>query len=95
MTRKIKNNKINKTNIENISKQTREMTDSSENPSEINSVYWDEQTKSWKNKMVKVYEYFGFTECQRCRRPMSHNIKTEGQFKMVYVRCGCSSMTRS
>ena len=95
MTRKIKNNKINKTNIENISKQTREMTDSSENPSEINSVYWDEQTKSWKNKMVKVDEYFGFTECQRCRRPMSHNIKTEGQFKMVYVRCGCSSMTRS
>ena len=95
MTRKIKNNKINKTNIENISKQTREMTDSSENPSEINSVYWDEQTKSWKDKMVKVDEYFGFTECQRCRRPMSHNIKTEGQFKMVYVRCGCSSMTRS
>ena len=76
-------------------KQTRGMTDSFETPSEINSVYWDEETKSWKDKMVKIDEYFGFTECQRCRKPMSHNIKTEGQFKMVYVRCGCSSMTRS
>ena len=96
MTRKIKNNKINKTNIENILKSRIERwTDSSENPNEINSVYWDEETKSWKDKMIKVDEYFGFTECQRCRKPMSHNIKTEGQFKMVYVRCGCSTMSRS
>lgn len=59
-------------------------------PTEINSVYWNEDKKSWEDKIVKVDEYFGFSECQQCRRPMSHNIKTGGEFKMVYVRCGCS-----
>lgn len=61
-----------------------------ENPTEINSVYWDEKTKSWQYKVVLVEEYHGFTECQHCRRPMSHNIKSEGEFKVVYVKCGCS-----
>jgi hypothetical protein len=61
-----------------------------ENPQEIDSVYWDEESKSWKTKMVKVEEYHGFTECRYCQRPMSHNIKTEGEFKVVYVKCGCS-----
>lgn len=61
-----------------------------EGPTEINSVYWNESKKSWAYKMVKVEEYFGFNECQQCRKPMSHNIKTEGEFKMVYVECGCA-----
>lgn len=61
-----------------------------ENPTEINSVFWDEKTKSWQYKIVPVEEYHGFTECQHCRRPMSHNIKSEGEFKVVYVKCGCA-----
>jgi hypothetical protein len=61
-----------------------------EGPSEINSVFWNEKKKSWDYKIVQVEEYFGFTECQQCRRPMSHNIKTNGEFKMVYVKCGCA-----
>lgn len=61
-----------------------------EGPSEINSVFWNEKKKSWDYEMVHVEEYFGFTECQQCRRPMSHNIKTNGEFKMVYVKCGCA-----
>lgn len=59
-------------------------------PSEINSVFWNEDKKSWDYKLIKVEEYFGFTECQQCRKPMSHNVKTEGEFKMVYVRCACA-----
>ena len=60
-------------------------------PTEINSVYWDDGTKSWAYEIVPVDEYFGFTSCQQCHRPMSHNIKTkEGEFKVVYVKCACS-----
>jgi hypothetical protein len=61
-----------------------------EGPSEINSVVWNEEKKSWDYKIITVDEYFGFTECQQCRKPMSHNIKTDGEFKMVYVKCGCA-----
>ena len=61
-----------------------------EGPSEINSVFWNEEKKSWDYKMIKVDEYFGFTECQQCRKPMSHNIKSDGEFKMVYVKCACA-----
>ncbi len=61
-----------------------------DNPTEINSVYWNEETKSWKHKMIKVDEYHGFEDRQQCRRPMSHNIKTDGEFKVVYVECECS-----
>ena len=61
-----------------------------DSPKEIDSVFWDEETKSWKTKLVKVDEYHGFTECRYCQRPMSHNIKAEGEFKVVYVKCGCS-----
>ena len=46
------------------------------NPSEINSVYWDDKEKSWKYKIIQVEEYHGFVECQYCHRPISHNIKT-------------------
>ena len=60
------------------------------NPTEINSVYWNEEKKSWEHKMIQVEEYHGFVECQQCRRPLSHNIKTGGEFKVVYVECGCS-----
>ena len=59
-------------------------------PTEINSVYWDEDTKSWKYEIVQVEEYHGHTDCQYCHRPMSHNIKTGGQFKVVYVKCACA-----
>ena len=61
-----------------------------DNPTEINSVYWDEATKSWAHKIVPVEEYHGFVECQQCRKPMSHNIKTDGEFKVVYVECDCA-----
>jgi hypothetical protein len=61
-----------------------------EGPSEINSVFWNEEKKSWDYKMIKVDEYFGFSECQQCRKPMSHNIKSNGEFKMVYVKCACA-----
>ena len=64
-------------------------------PSEIESVYWDEESKSWKTKIVKVDEYHGFTECQQCQRIMSHNIKTDGEFKVVYVKCACATNTRT
>lgn len=66
-----------------------------EGPTEINSVYWNESKKSWEYKRVKVEEYFGFNECQQCRKPMSHNIKTEGEFKMIYVECGCAKRGQS
>ena len=59
-------------------------------PTEINSVYWNEEKKSWEHKMIQVEEYHGFVECQLCGRPISHNIKTGGEFKVVYVECGCS-----
>ena len=59
-------------------------------PTEINSVYWDENTKSWAYTVVPVEEYHGFVECQQCRKPMSHNIKTNGEFKVVYVECACA-----
>jgi len=61
-----------------------------EGPSELNSVFWNEEKKSWDYEMIKVDEYFGFTECQQCRKPMSHNIKSDGEFKMVYVKCACA-----
>lgn len=61
-----------------------------DNPKEINTVYWDEPSKSWKFKLVKVDEYFGFTTCQRCQKPMSHNIKSNNEYQVVYVQCGCS-----
>ena len=59
-------------------------------PSEINSVFWNEDKKSWDYKLVKVDEYFGYAQCQQCQRPMSHNIKSGGEFKMVYVKCACA-----
>ncbi|GFN41595.1 MAG: hypothetical protein YK1312THETA_1450001, partial [Marine Group I thaumarchaeote] len=36
-------------------------------PTEINSVYWNEEKKSWEHKMIQVEEYHGFVECQQCR----------------------------
>ncbi len=65
-----------------------------DNPTEINSVYWDDEKKSWQYKMVKVEEHHGFVACQYCNRPMSHSIKTDGEFKVVYVKCGCPSSDR-
>jgi len=59
-------------------------------PTEINSVFWNEEKKSWDHKLIKVEEYHGFIECQQCRKIMAHNIKTDGEFKVVYVECDCS-----
>jgi len=64
-------------------------------PTEINSVYWDEEKKSWQYKMIHVEEYHGFEECRSCQKPMSHNVKTDGEFKVVYVKCGCSRLRGS
>ncbi len=61
-----------------------------EGPAEINSVFWNEEKKSWDYKMIKVDEYFGFAECQQCRKPMSHNVKSGGEFKLLYVKCACA-----
>ena len=57
---------------------------------EINSVYWDSKKKSWEYEVVQVEEYHGAIDCQYCNKPMSHNIKTEGEFKVIYVKCGCN-----
>ena len=57
-----------------------------EDPKEIDSVYWDEESKSWKTERIVVEEYHGFTECRYCQRPISHNVKTNGEFKVIYVR---------
>jgi len=46
-----------------------------ENPTELKSVFWNEDKKSWDHEIVPVDEYHGFTECQQCRRPMSHTSK--------------------
>jgi len=56
-------------------------------PTEINSVYWNEEKKSWDHKMIHVEEYHGFVECQICRKPMSHNIKTDGELKVLSNIC--------
>ena len=61
-----------------------------DDPKEIESVYWDEKNKAWNTKLIKVEEYHGFTECRYCQRPMSHNVKTDGEFKVIYVKCSCS-----
>mgnify|MGYP001361287297 CR=1 FL=1 len=59
-------------------------------PKEIETVIWDDVEKSWKTEKVRVQEYHGFTECRYCRKPMSHNIKSNGEFKVVYVKCACN-----
>ena len=61
-----------------------------EPPKEIESIEWDDERKMWKAEIIQVDEYHGFTECRYCHRPISHNIKTNGQFKVVYVKCACS-----
>ena len=45
---------------------------------------------SWEYELVQVEEYHGAIDCQYCNKPMSHNIKTGGEFKMIYVKCACS-----
>ena len=61
-----------------------------EPPKEIESIEWDDERKMWKAEIIQVDEYHGFTECRYCHRPISHNIKTNGQFKVVYVKCACN-----
>ena len=59
-------------------------------PKEIDSVEWDTVGKKWVTKKIQVEEYHGFTECRYCQKPMSHNVKTNGEFKVIYTKCGCS-----
>lgn len=59
-------------------------------PTEIDSVYWDDSAKSWRHRTVTVDEYHGYARCQQCRRIMSHNIKSGGEFRTVYVECACA-----
>ena len=61
-----------------------------EPPKEIESIEWDDERKMWNTEIIQVDEYHGFTECRYCHRPISHNIKTNGQFKVVYVKCACN-----
>ncbi len=61
-----------------------------ESPKIIESVFWNNSEKKWDKKKIVVEEYHGFTECRRCQKPMSHNVKAEGKFQVVYVRCACS-----
>lgn len=59
-------------------------------PKEIDSVVWNEEKKSWITKKIHVEEYHGFTECRYCQKPMSHNVKINGAFKVIYTKCACS-----
>ena len=38
---------------------------------------------------TEIDEYHGFVNCQYCHNPISHNIKTNNEFKIVYVKCMC------
>ena len=59
-------------------------------PKEIETVEWNDVEKSSETKKILVEEYHGFTECRYCHRPLSHNIKSNGEFKVVYVKCACT-----
>ncbi|WP_255464440.1 hypothetical protein [Nitrosopumilus sp. b1] len=60
-----------------------------DSPKIIDSIVWDDSEKKWTTEKITIEEYHGFTECRRCQKPLSHNVKTQGKFKVVYVRCGC------
>ena len=59
-------------------------------PKEIDSVEWDTVDKKWDIKKIQVEEYHGNTECRYSQKPMSHNVKTNGEFKVIYTKCECS-----
>ena len=59
-------------------------------PKVIESVEWNDEEKSWKTEKIIVEEYYGFTECRYCNKPISHNVKTNNELKVVYVRCACN-----
>jgi len=61
-----------------------------ETPRTIESTVWNDVKKCWDIFTVSVDEYHGFTECRHCQKPVSHNIKSEGKFKVVWVRCACT-----
>ena len=58
-------------------------------PKVIDSIVWNDSEKKWITEKITVEEYHGYTECRRCQKPLSHNVKTNGTFRIVYVRCGC------
>lgn len=60
-----------------------------DSPKVIDSIVWDDSEKKWKTEKITVEEYHGYTECRRCQKPLSHNVKTKGEFKVIYVKCGC------
>jgi len=47
-------------------------------PTEINSVYWNEEKKSWEHKMIQVEEYHGFVECQHILFIFWNDIQCNG-----------------
>ena len=59
-------------------------------PKEIDSIEWNEESKKWVTKKNQIEEYHGFTECRYCQKPMSHNVKINGEFKVIYAKCACS-----
>jgi|TARA_B100001013_G_scaffold334965_1_gene253031 hypothetical protein len=61
-----------------------------DSPKEIDSIEWNKKRKKWITKKIKIEEYHGFTECRYCHRPMSHNVKVDGNFKVIYTKCGCT-----
>ena len=52
--------------------------------------YGNSENKKWITKRVEIEEYHGFAECRYCQKPLSHNVKTNGEFKVIYTKCGCS-----
>ena len=59
-------------------------------PKEIESVEWNEKGKKWVTKKIQIEEYHGFNECRYCQKPMSHNVKTNGELKVINTKCGGS-----
>ena len=59
-------------------------------PKEVESVIWDDTKKIWITTKVQIQEYHGFTECRYCHEPISHNVKTNGEFKVIYTKCACN-----
>lgn len=61
----------------------------------LETVIWDDKNKKWKTNIIEVQEYHGNIECKNCNKPLSYNVKTNNEFKVVYVRCGCNTQNSS
>ena len=61
-----------------------------EQPKSLETVIWDEKKRKWETKIIEIEEHHGSTECRHCHKPISHNVKMNNEFKIVYVKCGCN-----